>query len=205
MARAIPMGKHEGTNLCFFLKILSVSLEGSLFHHSLTSQPCWCPLRWKSAHGKTCRCIFRTALDLVVFVVRFLFLLSSMRRYNSSATNCVERVAFDHSGCGITFVMQWCFDVTCQPILIEKRPHMLRGAILLRSLSQSIWRIFLPFLNKPRHTSLVNLHVLFYFFSCLHTHTQHCLPLVNNLVKRLRISGRTLNQASDFNEEGSST
>ena len=139
-------------------------LKGSLFHQSLTSQPCWCPLRWKSAHGKTCRCIFRTALDLVVFVVRFLFLLSSMRRYNSSATNCVERVAFDHSGCGITFVMQWCFDVTCQPILIEKRPHMLRGAILLRFLSQSIWRIFLPFLNKPRHTSLVNLHVLFSFF-----------------------------------------
>ena len=100
-----------------------------------------------------------------------------MRRYNSSATNCVERVAFDHSGCGITFVMQWCFDVTCQPILIEKRPHMLRGAILLRFLSQSIWRIFLPFLNKPRHTSLVNLHVLFYFFSCLHTHTHNIVFL----------------------------
>ena len=99
-------GQTRRDKSVFFLKILSVSLEGSLFHHSLTSQPCWCPLRWKSAHGKTCRCIFRTALDLVVFVVRFLFLLSSMRRYNSSATNCVERVAFDHSGCGITFVMQ---------------------------------------------------------------------------------------------------
>ena len=150
--RCISAKHHTSHNVC---------LEGSLFHHSLTSQPCWCPLRWKSAHGKTCRCIFRTALDLVVFVVRFLFLLSSMRRYNSSATNCVERVAFIQD---VKLLLRCNDGMTCQPILIEKRPHMLRGAILLRFLSQSIWRIFLPFLNKPRHTSLVNLHVLFSFF-----------------------------------------